>query len=66
MKEVIVFATRVGDLYYLERCHKPQSANVVDKENKERLWHRRYGHLGEQSLQKIARGKTCKNDSTMT
>ena len=29
--------------------------NVVKKENKERLWHRRYGHLNEHSLQKLAK-----------
>ena len=54
-KRVIAFATRVGNLYYLEFCRKPQQLNVVGKESKERLWHRRYGHLGEQSLRKIAR-----------
>ena len=59
-KEVIAFATRVGDLYHLERCHKHQSVNVVNKESKERLWHRRYGHLGEQNLQKIAKEKLVK------
>ena len=29
--------------------------NVVTESNKERLWHRRYGHLNEQSLQLLAR-----------
>ena len=29
--------------------------NVVTKSNKERLWHQRYGHLNEQSLQLLAR-----------
>lgn len=27
---------------------------MVEKKSKERLWHRRYGHLGEQSLKKLA------------
>ena len=34
--------------------------NVADKKSIERLWHRRYGHLGEQNLQKIAREKLVK------
>lgn len=59
-KEVIAFATRVGNLYFLEHCKKPQSTNVADNNGQERLWHRRYGHLGEQNLQKIAREKLVK------
>ena len=54
-KKVVAFATRVGNLYYLEFCRKLQQLNVVEKKSKERLWHRRYGHLGEQSLKKLAR-----------
>ncbi len=53
--KVIAFATRVGDLFYLEFCRNRQRLNVATKESKERLWHRRYGHLSEQSLQKLAR-----------
>ena len=59
-KKVIAFATRVGNLYHLEHCGKPQSMNVADKNSKERLWHRKYGHLGEQNLQKIARKQPVK------
>ena len=55
--KVIAFATRVGNLYCLEFCRRTQQLNVVEKEGKERLWHRRYGHLGEQSLQKLAKKK---------
>ena len=54
-KRVIAFATRVGNLYHLEHSVKPQSMNVADKKSKEKLLHRRYGHLGEQNLQNIAR-----------
>ena len=36
---VIAFATRVGSLYFLELYRNPQ-VNVVEKDNKERLWHR--------------------------
>lgn len=53
--EVVAFATRVGNLYHLEYCHKSQSANVTDKANKEKLWHRRYGHLGEENLKRLVR-----------
>ena len=54
-KKVIAFATRVGNLYHLEHCLKSQTVNVADKEGHEKLWHRRYGHLGEQNLQRTAR-----------
>lgn len=54
-KEVIGFATRVGNLYYLEYCRIAQKMNAAEA-NKERLWHRRYGHIGEQKLQKMVRG----------
>lgn len=53
--KVIAFATKVGNLFYLEVCRNPQQLNVVEKERKERLWHRRYGHLSEHSLQKLAK-----------
>ena len=53
--KVIAFATKVGSLYFLEVCRKPQQLNLVEKKNKERLWHRRYGHLSECSLQKLAK-----------
>ena len=35
-KKVIAFATRVGNLYYLEYCRKAHSVNAVEG-NKERL-----------------------------
>ena len=50
-KEIIAFATRVGNLYYLEHRRQAQGSLVVEG-NKERLWHRRYGHTGEQKLQR--------------
>ena len=56
--KVIAFATCVGNLYHLEYCHKTQSASVAsvaNSANKEKLWHRRYGHLGEQNLNQLAR-----------
>ena len=45
-KEVITFATRVGNLYHLEHCAQ-EVVNVAGKDSTEKLWHRRYGHLGE-------------------
>ena len=59
-RKVIAFATRVGNLYHLEHCQKSQAVNVADKDSKERLWHRRYGHLGEQNLQRMARERLVK------
>lgn len=46
-EKVIAFATQIGNLYYLEYCRKSQRVNVAEK-SKERLWHRRYGHIREQ------------------
>ena len=48
-KSLIAFAT---NLYHLEHCRNPQSVNVAEKDGKEKLWHRRYGHLGEQNLKR--------------
>ena len=51
----IAFATKMGSLYYLNFARDQHRLNVTTKESKERLWHRRYGHLSEQNLQKLAR-----------
>ena len=50
----IAVATKLGNLYYLQ-CKELEKIqlSVVEKESKERLWHR-YGHLGEQNLRKLA------------
>ncbi len=54
--QTIAFATKQGSLYHLELCRKSQeSVHAVQKENKERLWHRRFGHLNKQSLQKLVK-----------
>ena len=52
--KVIAFVTKVGRLYYLEYCRR-EKVNVMNSDNKERLLHHRYGHLGEQNLQKLAK-----------
>ena len=55
--KVIGCATRVGSLYYLELRQGSQQLYVAEEENKERLWHRRYGHLSKQGLQRLATNK---------
>lgn len=56
--ETIAFGERHGSLYHLKFDRKPQeSVNVVQTANKERLWHRRFGHLNEQSMQKMLKKK---------
>ena len=52
--KLIAAATRIGSLYYLD-CLVKQQVNAA--QCKEVLWHRRYGHLGTQNLQKLAREK---------
>ena len=53
--KMIAFGTRVGNLYYLEYCQNKEQLNMVEEESKERLWHCRYGHLGEKTLKKLAK-----------
>ena len=55
--ETIAFATRQGSLYYLEflRRKSQESANTAQTGNKERLWHRRFGHRSKQGIQKLLR-----------
>lgn len=45
---------KCGSLYYLD-CQARLEAHATLKGTRESLWHRRYGHLGVQSLQKLAR-----------
>ena len=61
---VIAFAIRVGNLYCLEVCRTSRKINVAE-ENKEILWHRRYGHIGTQKLQKMAKGELVKQLDTL-
>ena len=51
----IAYASKLGSLYYLKFSRDRQCVNVASKGNKERLWHRRYGHLSEKGLQKLAK-----------
>ena len=52
-KKVMGFATKVGNLYHLECCHKVQHVNTAVAD-KEQLWHRRFGHIGEDKLKGLA------------
>ena len=56
---VIAVAKRVGNLYYLE-CQENHSLSVMMQSN-ERLWHRRFGHLGENGLVKLAKSGLIKS-----
>lgn len=49
-KELIVMATKVGDLYHLNCCPGSQSAHLVVHEAKEDIWHQRFGHLGKKKF----------------
>ena len=51
--EVTAFATKQGSLFYLEVCRNSACA----AKGEDRLWHRRYGHLSEESLKKLVRGE---------
>ena len=54
--DTIALGVRQGSLYYLKFAMKSQnSASVAQSENKERLWHRRFGHLNEQSMEKLVK-----------
>jgi len=58
-QKLVATATRVGSLYYLDCQPGSQQVNTAESSSntKEHVWHRRYGHLGVQSLQKLAREK---------
>lgn len=54
--ETIALGTRQGSLYYLSFNRKSQERVYVARtKNKERLWHRQFGHLNEQSMQKLVK-----------
>ena len=53
--KMIAKATKVGSLYQLNCKPSQESANIMGSDSKEDVWHRRYGHLGLGSLQRLAR-----------
>lgn len=46
-------------MYYLDYKADLQ-ANIARQESNESVWHRRYGHLGVQNLQKLVRDNLVK------
>ena len=54
---VVAAGKRVGELYYLN-CQEKQSAAVVQEGDvsQERLWDRRYGHLGRSEHEETGAG----------
>ena len=58
-QKLIVNAKRVGNLYYLSYVDSGHHANPTVESSsvasKEVTWHKRYGHLGVQNLQKLAK-----------
>ena len=54
--ETVALGVRQGSLYYLKFAIKSQEGvYVAQTENKERLWHRRFGHRNEQSMRKLVK-----------
>ena len=55
-QKVVAVAVRVGSLYYLECLDSRQQVHTASvEETKETIWHRRFGHLSAQNLQKLRR-----------
>ena len=56
-KKLVTVADKVGNLYFIQHTEPNDKVFVAQKEiesrSKEKLWHRRYGHLGEKNLQKL-------------
>ena len=57
-RRLIANATRVGSLYYLD-CEVGQHTSIT-RQDSNTLWHQRFGHLNERSLQKLARDEMVK------
>ena len=52
--------TKIGDLYYLKCRTSNVYSNMAESQmqkSKEDYWHRRFGHLRERNLQKLAKNK---------
>jgi hypothetical protein len=67
-QKLIATAKRVGNLYYLNCMNSHQANSTVGYSSvgsKEVTWHKRFGHLGIQNLQKLAK-KTWLMVMTMT
>ena len=51
----IATARKIGNLYYLNCINNSESIYIAGKEDNEIKWHRRYGHLGTDSLKRLVR-----------
>ena len=52
--EVIAVGAQEGSLFYLKIARKSrESVSAAHNQNKKRLWHRRLGHLNEQSMKRL-------------
>ena len=53
-QRLIATGSREGSLYFLDCSgNDRQQANVAGSVSQEKLWHRRYGHLGMQNLERL-------------
>lgn len=53
--QVVAMANKTGSLYYLDyNIGNLEAKAKIALNEKQDIWHRRYGHLGEQNLNKIA------------
>lgn len=56
--KMVAKATRVGGLYQLDYNPNQERASFAEQsDTKEDVWHKRFGHLGVSSLQRLAREK---------
>ena len=60
--KLIAMGHREGSLYYLDHNNRIHQAYVGSdcKRSKETMWHRRFGHLGAQGMQELAKSKMVK------
>ena len=56
-KRIVAAGSKVGSLYYLDQEGPTQQAHLTKEQSKETVWHRRFGHLGIQNLQQLARDR---------
>ena len=57
-QRLIATGSREGCLYFLDCSgNDRQQANVAGSISQEKLWHRRYGHLGDTESQATGRGR---------
>ena len=56
--QMVAKATKVGSLYQLDNKPNLERASLAEEsDSKEDIWHKRFGHLGVGSLQRLAREK---------